>query len=484
MKKLFALLALFTAVFHSSPAFAGTISISMTEPNGQFDIDPQESAGVVSSENWNNVPYSPNQNGRTTIGQAIFDSDGEETPLGLTYRAWDGRNSGSVVGNDPNARMMKGKGPSPFNSSSDPHTYAAIELTGCNAAAGAVYDVYVYINEGIGFTTGSYGTMYLSGAGTFGSGGPPSGAAIAARTGYRTLNSNFTGTGGVPVYSAARGFIRSTASRAGNYVLFEGVTLDTLTITPWMANDRSNFHGVGMTGIQLVSANAEICGNGADDDGDGDVDCEDSDCPACPEICDNRVDDDRDGDIDCRDLDCPACPEWCDNGIDDDRDGIVDCLDSDCPACPEICANGIDDDGDNDVDCDDSDCATATACRELCENGIDDDGDNDVDCDDSDCLMETACLEPFLRGDSNGDAMVNISDAAFTLQHLFLSGRAPGCSIAADANGDGRVNISDAAFTLNHLFLGGTPIPPPYPDCGTDPEDEVLGCASAPADCQ
>ena len=304
MKKLFTLLALFAAVFHSSPAFAGTISVSMTEPNGQFDLEPQESAGVVSSTNWNNVPYSPNQNGRTTIGQALFDSDGEETPLGLTYRAWDGRNSGSVVGNDPNARLMKGKGPSPFNSSSDPHTYAAIELTNCNAAAGAVYDVYVYINEGIGFTTGSYGTMYLSGAGTFGSGGPPSGASIAARTGYRTLNSNFTGTGGVPVYSAARGFIRSNASTAGNYVLFEGVTLDTLTITPWMANDRSNFHGVGMTGIQLVSANAEICGNGADDDGDGDVDCEDSDCPACPEICDNGIDDDRDRDIDCDDEDC------------------------------------------------------------------------------------------------------------------------------------------------------------------------------------
>jgi len=98
--------------------------------------------------------------------------------------------------------------------------------------------------------------------------------------------------------------------------------------------------------------------------------------------------------------------------------------------------------------------------------------------------METACLEPFLRGDSNGDAMVNISDAAFTLQHLFLSGNEPGCKVAADANGDGRVNISDAAFTLNHLFLGGTPMPPPYPGCGTDPEDEVLGCASAPTDCQ
>ena len=304
MKKLLALFLLFAAIGHCGSAQAGIISISMTDPSGEFDLGPGDQAGVVPSVNWNNVPYAPNQNGRTTIGQVIFGSDGEETPLGLTYRAWDGRNSGSVIGNDPNARMMKGKGPSPFNSSSDPHTYAAIELTGCNAAAGAVYDVYVYINEGIGFTTGSYGTMYLSGAGTFGSGGPPSGASIAAQTGYRTLNSRWTNTAGIAVYSADRGFIRSTASRAGNYLLFEGVTLDTLTITPWMANDQSNFHGVGMTGIQLVPVRSEDCDNGADDDGDGDVDCEDSDCPACPEICDNGIDDDRDRDIDCDDEDC------------------------------------------------------------------------------------------------------------------------------------------------------------------------------------
>ena len=75
-----------------------------------------------------------------------------------------------------------------------------------------------------------------------------------------------------------------------------------------MANDQSNFHGVGMTGIQLVPVRSEDCDNGADDDGDGDVDCEDSDCPACPEICDNGIDDDRDGKADCRDLDCPAAP--------------------------------------------------------------------------------------------------------------------------------------------------------------------------------
>ena len=429
MKKLLALFLLFATIGYCGSAHAGTISISMTDPSGEFDLGTGDRAGVVPSVNWNNVPYAPNQNGRTTIGQVIFGSDGEETPLGLTYRAWDGRNSGSVIGNDPNARMMKGKGPSPFNSSSDPHTYAAIELTGCNAAAGAVYDVYVYINEGIGFTTGSYGTMYLSGAGTFGSGGPPSGASISAQTGYRTLNSRWTNTAGIAVYSADRGFIRSTASRAGNYLLFEGVTLDTLTITPWMANDQSNFHGVGMTGIQLVPVRSEDCDNGADDDGDGDVDCEDSDCPACPEICDNGIDDDRDGKADCRDLDCPACPEICDNGIDDDRD--------------------------RDIDCDDEDCSGVEPCRVIA----------------------------FIRGDPDGNGAVQLTDGIFILNFLFLGGDSPGCFEAADADDNGAVQMTDGIYILNFLFLGGAAMPAPHPDCGTSGEDAEPGCEASSAAC-
>ena len=429
MKKLLALFLLFATIGYCGSAHAGIISISMTDPSGEFDLGTGDRAGVVPSVNWNNVPYAPNQNGRTTIGQVIFGSDGEETPLGLTYRAWDGRNSGSVIGNDPNARMMKGKGPSPFNSSSDPHTYAAIELTGCNAAAGAVYDVYVYINEGIGFTTGSYGTMYLSGAGTFGSGGPPSGASIAAQTGYRTLNSRWTNTAGIAVYSADRGFIRSNASRAGNYLLFEGVTLDTLTITPWMANDQSNFHGVGMTGIQLVPVRSEDCDNGADDDGDGDVDCEDSDCPACPEICGNGIDDDRDGKADCRDLDCPACPEICDNGIDDDRD--------------------------RDIDCDDEDCSGVEPCRVIA----------------------------FIRGDPDGNGAVQLTDGIFILNFLFLGGDSPGCFEAADADDNGAVQMTDGIYILNFLFLGGAAMPAPHPDCGTSGEDAEPGCEASSAAC-
>ena len=59
------------------------------------------------------------------------------------------------------------------------------------------------------------------------------------------------------------------------------------------------------------------------------------------------------------------CPEICDNGLDDDADGLLDCDDSDCagdPACGENCTNGIDDDLDGDTDCADADCAANPAC--------------------------------------------------------------------------------------------------------------------------
>ncbi|MFP6896217.1 MAG: hypothetical protein VCA38_06420 [Roseibacillus sp.] len=233
-------------------ALSGVICISMTDPGGQFDLAPDEIAGVVPSPNWNNVPYTPNENGTTKIAQVIHNSSGEATSLGLSYRAWDGRNASSIHTVDANSRMMKGKGPSPFDSSSDPHPYAAIELTGCHAAAGEIYDVYIYIGTGIGFTSGSYGNMYLSGAGTFGS--VPSAANSAAISGYRTLNSRFTNTAGISVYDPNRGFIRSNANVAGNFLKFEDVTLDTLTITPQMFNSQSNFHGVSMVGIQLIGS--------------------------------------------------------------------------------------------------------------------------------------------------------------------------------------------------------------------------------------
>ena len=81
-----------------------------------------------------------------------------------------------------------------------------------------------------------------------------------------------------------------------------------------------------------------------------------------------------------------------------------------------------------------------------------------------------------MRGDSNFDGVVNISDAIFTLDYLFLGGPAPYCDDAADADDSGRLDITDAVRILNHLFLGTATIPAPYPEEGRDETVDSLGC--------
>ncbi len=92
-------------------------------------------------------------------------------------------------------------------------------------------------------------------------------------------------------------------------------------------------------------------------------------------------------------------------------------------------------------------------------------------------------LEPFSRGDVNGDGRLELSDAVASLNFLFRSGQTPSCLDAADADDNGRVELTDAVFTLKHLF-GGGPTPPDPVHCATDPtfEDRVT-CAAADAAC-
>jgi hypothetical protein len=82
----------------------------------------------------------------------------------------------------------------------------------------------------------------------------------------------------------------------------------------------------------------------------------------------------------------------------------------------------------------------------------------------------------FLRGDADGDAKVNVTDAVRTLGALFLGAFHLDCEDAADANDDGAVNVTDAVYTLNYLFLRGTAIPAPHPAAGPDPTGDPLGC--------
>ena len=82
----------------------------------------------------------------------------------------------------------------------------------------------------------------------------------------------------------------------------------------------------------------------------------------------------------------------------------------------------------------------------------------------------------FLRGDTNADGEVQISDPVHTLGFLFEAGLSVDCLDAADANDDGEVNVTDPIFTLEFLFAGGPPIPPPYAEWGEDPTDDALEC--------
>lgn len=136
-------------------------------------------------------------------------------------------------------------------------------------------------------------------------------------------------------------------------------------------------------------------------------------------------------------LESPICPEICDNGIDDDGDGNIDCADGDCgipkimdvritePTCPsggegmiEVIASGYSlsysiDGGENyqvssvfsnlesgryelmirDTHADGYSCESivqeiilrSISCIEICDNGTDDDGDGLADADDPDC---------------------------------------------------------------------------------------------------
>lgn len=66
----------------------------------------------------------------------------------------------------------------------------------------------------------------------------------------------------------------------------------------------------------------------------------------------------------------------------------------------------------------------------------------------------------FLRGDSNGDGIIDIGDCPFTISYLYRGGPPPAPLDAGDANCDGLVNLGDVVYTINYIFKEG-----PTPDC-------------------
>ncbi|MBU0636258.1 hypothetical protein KKE06_04495 [Candidatus Micrarchaeota archaeon] len=167
----------------------------------------------------------------------------------------------------------------------------------------------------------------------------------------------------------------------------------------------------------------EVCYDDKDNDADGLIDCEDSDCAAsihCTEfeICNDEIDNDNDGLIDCRedpdcegDIVCEMPESICDDNEDNDGDGVKDCEDPDCQIwdehCQETedCTDGMDNDFDNKPDCEDEDCWEHLACIETyCADEIDNDNDGFIDCKDGDC-----------REDPNCEIVISISTSSDTI---------------------------------------------------------------------
>jgi len=70
-------------------------------------------------------------------------------------------------------------------------------------------------------------------------------------------------------------------------------------------------------------------------------------------------------------------------------------------------------------------------------------------------------LAAALRGDANGDDIVDVSDAVYIINYIFADGLPPVSACGGDANSDGYADVSDAVFIIDYVFVPGSPAPEP-----------------------
>ena len=158
------------------------------------------------------------------------------------------------------------------------------------------------------------------------------------------------------------------------------------------------------------------CGDGLDNDGDGDIDQADKQCfgpdgaesaaglRALVTDCTDGEDNDGDGLIDRDDGSCLSANDWSEEGgvLDPDcEDCVADASDPDTVGST-ACNNGVDDDGDGVMDradpgCDDPDDESEGTAEPVCSDGIDNDEDGLVDGADADCYGPTGDSEEALH---------------------------------------------------------------------------------------
>ena len=205
------------------------------------------------------------------------------------------------------------------------------------------------------------------------------------------------------------------------------------------------------------------CGDTADDDTDGLIDCEDPDCegrPPCIETaCDDGEDNDGNGVMDCEDPACarrnPCIEAVCDDDMDHDGDGLVDCDDPDCdgraPCGEGSCDDGVDGDMNGMTDCEDPACVGTDACLERCSDGEDNDLDGAEDCDDPDCFTSRLCPEVACEDeeDNNSDGLFDCADPGCLFTEACPVELEMSCADDADTDGDGLAGCDDPDCALD-----------------------------------
>ena len=185
--------------------------------------------------------------------------------------------------------------------------------------------------------------------------------------------------------------------------------------------------GTGTTGGSSVES---ICNNGIDDDYDGYIDCDDSDCmydliATVEEPLVERLGNSSTCDDSCIDAYDGFCNDWSSPNWDGDYNYYcspgTDCFDCSTGGTTGSttggtgfeynCSDGMDDDYDGYIDCDDSDCMYDSFCMstsyEVCDDYFDNDGDGMVDCDDSDCMYDLNCYSGGTTGSTTGKMVLS-----------------------------------------------------------------------------
>jgi hypothetical protein len=86
-----------------------------------------------------------------------------------------------------------------------------------------------------------------------------------------------------------------------------------------------------------------------------------------------------------------------------------------------------------------------------------DEDDIKIETDDSNNQDTTTVSFTAIRGDANGDGIIDVGDVVYVVSYLYKNGPAPAPLDAGDANCDGIINVGDIVYLVSYLYRGGPP---------------------------